>query len=122
MKTKLILIITTIILSACATPQHCYGDTLTIYSVSPEKQIQYNIDKANYNIQMGTDISYMGYGVIVSTVLTTSFIPSAIDNNMIIHSGNMRAVGMITGGIVSAIGQYIIIKNKKKIKRFGRLK
>ena len=36
MKTKLILILTTVILSSCAAPQHCYGDTLTIYSISPE--------------------------------------------------------------------------------------
>jgi len=116
---KSILIIVAVILTACSTPQHCYGDTLTIYSVSPEQQIQWNINEADYNIQMGTDISYMGYGVIATTVLTTSFIPSSLDNNMIIHSGNMRAVGMITGGIVAAIGQYIVIKNKKKRKRFG---
>jgi hypothetical protein len=122
MKTKLILILTTVILSSCAAPQHCYGDTLTIYSISPEKQIEYNINQANYNINMGTDISYMGYGVIATTVLTTSFIPAGIDNNMFIHSGNMRAVGMITGGLIAAVGQWIVIKNKKKRKRFGQLK
>ncbi len=71
---------------------------------------------------MGTDISYMGYGVIATTVLTTAFIPSGIDNNMFIHSGNMRARGMILGGIISSVGQYIIIKNKKKRKRLGQLK
>jgi len=119
---KTILILTAVILTACATPKECYGDTLTIYSISPEKQIEYNINEANYNINMGTDVSYMGYGVIATTVLTTSFIPAGIDNNMFIHSGNMRAVGMITGGIIAAVGQWIVIKNKKKLKTFGQLK
>lgn len=122
MKTKLILIITTIIISSCATPNHCYGDTLTIYSVDENRMIEMEIETAERNIQMGTDIAYMGYGFIAMTHLTTMLIPANIENGLFVPVDNIRFTSMITGGITALVGQRIVWKNKKRKKRLARLK
>ena len=120
---KTILIITAVMLMVgCATPTECYGDTLTIYSVSPESELQMEINKANYNIQAGKDIMYMSLSYMTIMQFSSMLAPVSIGDPMFIPMERMRAGSMIVGASAALLGQFIIMKNKKKKKRLAQLK
>ena len=90
MKTKLITILTVIILTSCATPQECYGQNLTIYSTYTEaekvelinnKLNNFNLlQKKGYNNQI-KGIIFQAAGLLIANIIVNESVVTSIDAN-----------------------------------------
>lgn len=137
MKTKLILIITTIILTACSTPQHCYGQNLTIYSVPNPAQLEVEkyersliqlyaddvpevaevtLNKDQFRLQKGKNLMILGYTVVGSTALWTMTMPTKTVQNHI-DMLQVTATGYIAGGLITVAGHLLFESAKRKIRK-----